>query len=314
MLHTYPLNHARDELSRCTWVDLVDPSEEERATVERTFGLHVPTREELAAIEATSRLQIEDGAFYLTAPLILANGGEPWIPEPTGFVLAKHVLLTVRSMPSQFFDKVVNEITRHQSFEPAFAFVRILEEVVAHMADLLETTSNDLDEASHLIFRPGRPPKLSRETALLRQLMIRTGRTSERMARIHYTLLCLDRMAKFSQDRGREWIGHNLCSDLQGVSSDVTSLVQFVEGVVNRVQLLQDAATGIISIDQNEVMKVLTITSVVGIPPVLIAGIYGMNFKDMPEYDWSWGYPYALTLIVVTALLPLLWFKWKDWI
>jgi len=224
------------------------------------------------------------------------------------------VLLTVRSMPSQFFDKVVAEITRHQSFDPAFAFVRILEEIVAHMADLLETTSRELDDASHVIFRHGQRPKLSRETALLRQLMIRTGRTSERMARIHYTLMCLDRIAKFSQDRCRDWMAHNHGTDLLAVSSDVGSLIQFVEGVVNRVQLLQDAATGVINIDQNDVMKVLTIASVVGIPPVLIVGIYGMNFKYMPEYDWSWGYPYALALILVSALLPLLWFKWKDWI
>jgi magnesium transporter len=313
MLHTYPLDHARTSLSQCTWIDLVDPTDEERAAVERAFGLRVPTRDELREIETSSRLQIEDGTLYMTAPLILANGGEPWIPEPTGFVLAKHVLLTVRSMPSLYFDKVVAEIARHSSFDPAFAFVRILEEIVAHMADLLETTSNELDDASHVIFRAGRRPKLSHEAALLRQLMIRTGRTSERMARIHYTLLCLDRMAKFTQDRCRDWIAQNLCADLQAISSDVTSLVQFVEGVVSRVQLLQDAATGIINIDQNDVMKVLTIASVVGIPPVLVAGIYGMNFK-MPEYEWSWGYSYALALIVITALLPLLWFKWKDWI
>ena len=144
--------------------------------------------------------------------------------------------------------------------------------------------------------------------------MIRTGRTSERMARIHYTLVCLDRMAKFTLERGREWIEQSTSGELQSVSSDVNSLIQFAEGLVSRVQLLQDAATGIINIDQNDVMKVLTIASVVGIPPVLVVGIYGMNFKNMPELDWAWGYPYALALIVVTALLPLIWFKWKDWI
>ena len=104
-----------------------------------------------------------------------------------------------------------------------------------------------------------------------------------------------------------------MAARLQSVSSDIASLIQFAEGLVSRVQLLQDAATGIINIDQNEVMKVLTIASVVGIPPVLVVGIYGMNFKNMPELDWTWGYPYALALIVITALLPLIWFKWKDW-
>jgi magnesium transporter len=144
--------------------------------------------------------------------------------------------------------------------------------------------------------------------------MIRTGRTSERMARIQYALVCLDRMAKFTVERGREWIARDMANRLQAASSDVASLVQFTEGLVSRVQLLQDAASGIINIDQNEVMKVLTIASVVGIPPVLVVGVYGMNFKNMPELDWAWGYPYALALIVITALLPLIWFKWKDWI
>ena len=98
------------------------------------------------------------------------------------------------------------------------------------------------------------------------------------------------------------------------MSSDIASLVQYSEGLVSRVQLLQDAATGVINVAQNEVMKVLTIASVVGIPPVLVAGIYGMNFKYMPELNWVWGYPYALAVIVVTSLLPLIWFKWKHWI
>jgi magnesium transporter len=144
--------------------------------------------------------------------------------------------------------------------------------------------------------------------------MVHTGRTSERMARIHYTLVCLDRMAKFTCDRACDWLAPDLTTRLHSVSSDIASLVQFTESVVSRVQLLQDAATGIINIDQNDVMKVLTVASVVGIPPVLVVGIYGMNFKNMPELNWSWGYQYALALIVITAALPLLWFKWKDWI
>ena len=118
---------------------------------------------------------------------------------------------------------------------------------------------------------------------------------------------------KFTIDRARDWIAQEVANRLQAVSSDIASLVQFAEGLVSRVQLLQDAASGIINIDQNEVMKVLTIASVVGIPPILVVGIYGMNFKNMPELDWSWGYPYALALVVVSTALPLLWFKLKDW-
>jgi magnesium transporter len=295
------------------WIDLVDPTPAERASFEAGFGLRVPAQDELGEIEATSRLQIDKGALYMTAPLILAAEGQPWIPSPAGFVLSKQVLLTIRSGKSAAFDAVAKEFTG-EKFEPSMAFACILEELVDHLADLLEVSGRDLDEASHVIFRQDNAKKLSHETAMLRQLMLRTGRTSERMSRIHYTLVCLDRMAKFTVDRARDWLAQDIVARLQAVSSDIASLVQFSEGLVSRVQLLQDAATGIINIDQNDVMKVLTIASVVGIPPVLVVGIYGMNFKNMPELNWSWGYEYGLAMVVITALVPLLWFKWKDWI
>jgi magnesium transporter len=316
MLGAYPAKHNESlALTDAVWVDLIDPTDEERAAVERAFGLRVPTKEQLVEIETTSRLRIENDAFYLTAPLIFAADSESWVVVPTGFVLAKHVLFTVRFAKLAAFDTVIAELGASTQCEPALAFVRLLEVFVDRMADLLEASANDLDDASHVIFRPNAPrPKLSKETAQLRRLMLRSGRTSERMARIHYTLVCVDRMAKFAVERGHDWIAPDLSHRLQVVGSDIGSLVQYAEGLVSRVQLLQDAATGIISIDQNDVIKVLTIASVVGIPPVLVAGIYGMNFKNMPELDWPWGYAYALALIVITGLLPLVWFKWKDWI
>lgn len=324
MLTAYPTGPAHDRtsagsqdasLSGRVWVDLLDPTDAERAKFEHAFGLRVPSAAALSEIETTSRLQIDGDTLYMSAPLIFpAEKNGPWISAPAGFVLSKTVLLTVRPAQSIAFDNVIKELGSEEKFKPAFAFARIIEELVDRAADLLETSSHDLDEASHTIFRQQQARRLSHETRMLRQLMIHTGRTSERMARIHYALVCLDRIAKFTIDRGHDCVGPDIVDRLHAVCSDITSLVQFAEGLVSRVQLLQDAASGIINIDQNDVMKVLTIASVVGIPPVLIAGIYGMNFKGMPEYDWTWGYPYALALIVVTALVPLIWFKWKDWI
>ncbi len=315
MLTAYPTKRADGTaLAGAAWVDLVDPTPAERSQFEQAFGLRVPAREELGEIEATSRLRSERDVLYMTAPLIFAANNEPWLLAPTGFVLSKHVLMTQRFAQSAAFDAVMKDLGPAEKFEPASAFVRILEELIDRMADLLELAGHDLDDASHIIFRQDNATRLSHETAMLRQLMLRTGRTSERMSRIHYTLVCLDRMAKFTVERCRDWIAPDMATRLQTVSSDIASLVQFSEGLVSRVQLLQDAATGIINIDQNDVMKVLTIASVVGIPPVLVVGIYGMNFKNMPELDWAWGYQYALALIFITAALPLLWFKWKDWI
>jgi magnesium transporter len=314
MLSAFPIaSDLSKSLTGACWIDLVDPTPTEIAGFEKAFGLRVPTSEELSEIETTSRLRVEHGALYMTAPLIIATGDEPWITAPTGFVLSKTVLLTVRFVQSPIFDSVKKESNVERP-EPTLAYVRVLEELVDRMADLLEASNQALDDASHVIFRRDNLRRLSRETSLLRQLLVRTGRTSERMARVNYTLVCLDRMAKFTIERGREWVAPEQISRLQSVSADIASLEQYAEGVVTRIQLLQDAATGIINVAQNEVMKILTVASVAGIPPVLIAGIYGMNFKNMPELNWVWGYPFALFLIVLTTLLPLIWFKWKDWI
>ncbi len=317
MLTAYPTHRPQDpSLKSAAWVDLLDPTDAERAAFEEAFGLHVPTPAELVEIESTSRLRNIRGALYMTAPLLYAADNEPWVLVSAGFVLSEKVLLTVRSSKLIAFHKVIQEVEKSERIDPAHTFAQLLEALVDRMADVLETSAQDLDDASHLIFHPEavKQAKLAHETTKLRKLMIRTGRTSERMARVQYTLVSLDRIAKFAAEHCRDWIAVDVANRLHIASSDIASLVQFTEGLVSRVQLLQDAASGIINIDQNEVMKVLTIASVVGVPPVLVVGVYGMNFKHMPEYDWTYGYPYALAVVVITALLPLIWFKWKDWI
>jgi magnesium transporter len=316
MLNAYPSHQTPGTaLKGAVWVDMIDPTDEERAAFEQAFGLHVPTRDQLSEIETTSRLRMEQETLYLTTPLVFVPETGAWSITPTGFVLSKNVLLTVRFEKLPAFDTVIAELGSRETFTPPYAFVRLIEVLVDRMADRLEASARDLDDASHLVFRAETParPKLSRETAKLRALMIRTGRISERMAGVQYALVSIDRIAKFTIERCHEWIPADLAKRLHLASSDIASLEQFIEGLISRVQLLQDAASGIINIDQNEVMKVLTVASVVGIPPVLVAGIYGMNFKNMPEYDWTYGYPWALGVIVVTALLPLIWFKWKGW-
>ena len=111
-----------------------------------------------------------------------------------------------------------------------------------------------------------------------------------------------------------DWLPPEVKPRLDITRQDVASLSDYDEHIANKVQLLLDATLGLINVEQNNIIKVLTIVSVVGIPPTLIASMYGMNFKGMPEYDWVWGYPYALAMIALSAVLPLVWFKWRGWI
>ena len=112
----------------------------------------------------------------------------------------------------------------------------------------------------------------------------------------------------------KDWVPAELKQRIKTQRSDIASLNDYEMHLTNKVQLLLDATLGLINIEQNNIIKVLTIVSVVGVPPTLVASMYGMNFKGMPELDWAWGYPYALTLILVSAVGPLLWFKKRGWL
>src|SRR5581483_7196188 len=186
MLNIYPraladrVSLSSRDLTDQAWVDLVCPTEAERAMVERASGLRVPSENELGEIEATSRLQTKDDTLYMTAPLIFAAANEPWIPTPVGFVLSKKLLLTVRSAKSAAFDAVAKDISAMEQPDATAVFVCLLEELIDRLADLLQSASRDLDDASHTIFRTDARKHLSRETVMLRRLMISTGRTSER--------------------------------------------------------------------------------------------------------------------------------------
>lgn len=313
-----PSQLAADGLGAHTWVDLQDPTPDEIAEVERQLGLRVPTREALAEIESTSRVRVEGQTLYMSAPLIARQEGEGMVSTPTGFVLSKDVCLTIRFAASAAFDTVKAALETVEKAAPDDIFARLLEEVVDRAADHLEVCASQLDKASHAIFRQDEPKsdpshKLTRNTALLRRIMTEIGRASERMGKVRYTLVCIARLAQFATDRGRDWIDPHVAARLGGVRTDIASLEQYEEHLLSRIQLLQDAATAFIGIEQNDVVKVLTIASVVGVPPVMVVGLYGMNFKYMPELGWRYGYPYALALIVITTLIPLAWFKWKDW-
>ncbi len=307
-----------------TWIDLQDPTPDEIAEVERACGLRVPSREALEEIEATSRIRADGPTLYMSAPLIARGEDGVMTSAPTGFVLNRDICLTVRFAHLAAFEAVKSDLARGERIGPADVFARLLEEVVDRAADHLEVCADQLDKASHAIFRADKPDdakakskdkshKLSRDTALLRRVMTQIGRASGRMSKVRYTLVCVSRMAQFATDRAKDWIEAGVRERLAGVRADVASLEQYEENLLSRVQLLQDAATAFISIEQNDVVKVLTIASVAGIPPVMVVGLYGMNFKYMPELAWRYGYPYALALIVVTTLIPLAWFKWKDW-
>jgi magnesium transporter len=317
MLITFPDRAAASEdpqaLTAAHWVDLVNPTPEEIARVESAFGICLPTRESLIEIEASSRLRAQEGILYLSAPLISGTESDRWDLAPTGFILNGNWLVTIRFAQLGAFETVRKSIARDDCTAPQI-LTFILEEIVDRAADFLERAAESVTEASMTIFVDEDKEKLGVATRRLRQAMVRIGRISERMTKVRHSFVTLGRIATFVADRCEPKLDGMLRDRLTAVRDDINSLDEFETSLANRIQFLLDAATGFISIAQNDVVKVLTVVSVAGVPPVLIVGIYGMNFHYMPELSWPWGYPFAMALVVLSTIIPVLWFKWRDWL
>ena len=303
------------------WVDLLNPAAAEVSFVERATGLQVPTLIELSEIESSSRLRTEKDALYLSAPIVFR--GEFCEPAATsvGFVLRHDLLTTIRFADLEVFRTFGESPAKPGAVHPssAGAFVGLIEAIVDRTADVLESIGADLDAVSKRIFRANSAQspmrrRPAREDADLREILRKVGRAGDLAAKIRDSLLGLGRMVPYVTSLGEKWLPAEVKPHLETVRQDIGSLNDYDTHLTNNVQLLLDATLGLINIEQNNIIKVLTIVSVVGVPPTLVASMYGMNFRHMPELDWAWGYPYGLALVALSAILPLLWFKLRGWL
>ncbi len=296
------------------WYDLVRPTDTERAEVERMTGLRVPVQAELSEIESSSRLSTENGVLYLSAPLhTLDASGEPQT-SAMGFVLSDKHLLTVRFTEAKAIEGYTARFGQG-SVAPCSvaAFLGLLEAIVDRLADVLEQIGVDLDMISRRIFG-GKETTPAKTDAQLRATLRTVGRAGERLSGLRDSLLGIQRIVLFSGEAASEWIPKEQRPRLKTLRQDTVSLADYDVQLSNKVQFLLDATLGFISIEQNNGIKVLTVVSVVGVPPTLVASIYGMNFKWIPELQWEYGYFYGLVVIVLSAVVPLVWFKKRGWI
>ncbi len=304
------------DLKSAAWIDLRSPSETEVHMVTEATGLHVPTQAEVSEIEASSRLISREGVLYLSMPLITIEGGPRAVSA--GFVLSPERLVTVRFAASQVFDHYAarlptGEVPRDSG---AHILTGLLGAIVDRQADAFEGIHGDLESISHRVFALAGEGRTGRkiEDRILRNTLGELGRIGDLISHIRDSRLGAARLLPFIEANTGDWLPAELRPKLTSMRGDIVSLNDFDTHLTDKLQFLLDATLGFINIAQNDVMKVMTIASVVGIPPVLIAGVYGMNFKYIPEYDWAWGYPYGWALIILTALIPLGIFRWRKWI
>ena len=298
------------------WIDLLQPTNEERASVERDYGLGLPSKEELSQVELSSRLAERNGVLFLSMPTVSHLSGLDQAQSPLGFVLSKQLLVTIRYVHLQAFETVAETRTRDGGHSSSIdTFAALVDGMLELSADLIEQISAELDSVSRTIFsKLGKQNHVTQSNDALRRVLIGVGTAGERLSRIRDSVLGLQRIVPFVAGAEQDWILANIRARLKTTQNDLSSLAEYETHLSNKVQFLLDAVLGFINTKQNDIFQVLTVISIVGIPPTLVASIYGMNFKNMPELSWAWGYPYGLVLILLSAILPILWFKWRRWV
>ena len=297
------------------WFDLVSPTLPEDKLLERALGIAVPTREEMQEIEVSSRLYVENGARYMTATLMCQSDTPTPKTTPVTFILVEHKLVTVRYDEPRPFTLITNKLARAcpANVNGESIMMDLLDAVIDRAADILERAAADIDRVSHDIFEPeGR--RVDR-TKTYRYILRTIGRKGDLTSKVRESLVSIGRLVLFlaNEADGLKW-PKEMRSQLKTMQRDVQSLSDHASYLGNKVTFLLDAMLGVMSVEQNNIIKIFSIAAVVLLPPTLVATIYGMNFKNMPELSWEYGYPMALILMIIAAVLPYYWFKWKKWL
>jgi magnesium transporter len=307
-----------DNLRRAVWIDLLNPTPAEEKAVQAALRLEIPTREEMQEIESSSRLYREDDALFLTANFLYGVDTGEYGSTAISFVLTNTTLVTVRYATPKAFSVFSARAQRHPASLLASAdavMLHLFEQVVDRLADILERVGADMDRASQRTFRAARANlKANRRDDQLKETLITLGQVGEVTTRTSETLLGLNRILAFVGAEKANAVRKENQPLIKTLVRDVRSLVEHASFLNGKAQFLLDAVLGVINVEQNNIIKTFTVASVALMPPTLIASIYGMNFKAMPELEWPLGYPLAIGLMIVSAILPVLYFRRKGWL
>lgn len=297
------------------WIDMFDPSPEERQAVNNALGIDLPTRADMEEIEVSSRLYAENEGLYMTA-LVLANSGtENPVAGVVTFALIRNTLITIRYTEPQPFRTF--EARCRRGTVPATKaeniLLALLDVIIDRLADIQERASTEIELISRDIFDPDNTqhPISSRE---FQDVLRALGRKHDLAGKIRESLLTIARMLAFLQQAMDNKANKDVLPHVKTLTRDVNSLQDHLGYLTNRLSYLLDATLGLINIDQNNIIKIMSVAAMVFLPPTLFASIWGMNFQHMPELASLWGYPIAWIVMVISAVVPYIWFKRKGWL
>ncbi len=290
------------------WIDLLAPTKDEETFMEAALTIELPTREEMREIEVSSRLYQENGALFMTATVLTqVEAGDPQT-EPMTFILIGQRLVTIRYANPMPFRAFAAQCQRQA--DPAASgeaiLIGLLDAVIDRLADVLERVQRDMNQVSRTIFAR---KKTNYEEAL-RKIGLAEGLNS----RCRESLVSIGRVLSYLSRPSEVKPNKALARSLKTLSRDVIALSDHSTFLANNITFMLDATLGLSNIEQTDVIKIFSVMSVLFLPPTLIASIYGMNFKFMPELSWPSGYPLSIVLMIVAGLIPYLYFKRRGWL
>lgn len=307
------------DASQAMWIDLCEPSRDEEAIIEKLLGVDIPTREEMRDIAESSRIYEQRGALFMTGVILSGLSTKRPTRSEVSFVLTRDHLVTIRYADPLPFKTFAQKCSRKPEDHLAsdLLFVSLVEEIVDRIADVLEKVTGDLDAVSGDIFsNEGDAAKAhaAGQRVDLQAMVRRLWKMSALLGKLRESLLTFNRVLAFFGKSEESWLNQEAKARAAAQQRDIASLTEYAQHLTAQIGHLQDATFNLINIDQNQVIKVFSIAAVLFLPPTLVGTIYGMNFKDMPELNWSLGYPLALALMVLSAYLPYQWFKRNGWL
>jgi magnesium transporter len=294
------------------WVDLFEPTIEEDRLVEQFLKISIPTKEEMAEIELSNRLYEEDDAFYMTVNLpIKVDTNEPESQSVT-FILTKETLVTLRYSEPKSFKIFCSKLEKQKLVfsNPENVLLGLLESITGRVADILENLVLNTELLSKKLFK--NYSKLESEKVDYQKVLEDIGVSENLTSKLGESLVSIERMAKFL--RKNKNFGTESITDLKSITADIDALSGFTRNIENKLTFMLDATLGMISIEQNRIIKIMSVAAMVFFPPTLIASIYGMNFEMMPELSLTYGYPIAICLMLLSGLYPYVYFRRKKWL
>lgn len=324
MLHIYACQNetlvAKDAAAKGVtpvWFDLINPDPAETREVEAALGISIPTRDEMEEIELSARLYQEDGAEFLTMTALTRLDSDEPVRTPVTFILKGASVVTVRFAEPRPFEAYAVRAKRERSKLCASGeevMLGLLEAFTDRIADALEKASKDVDKLSREVFS-NTSDNARKKTRDLQGVIMQIGRKSELLMSIQESLVSIGRLTAYHSAVEKAIVaGRGARQLVKLIQRDATSLGEYAQSLNTRLTFLLDATLGLINLEQNGIIKIFSVAAVVFLPPTLVASIYGMNFIHMPELDWTYGYPFALGLMVLSAVLPYLFFKRKGWL